>query len=218
MPILSVSAHRDFVCWLAWLLVLISLLLMHGPIVPTAAVSASYPTDIWQSAFDPVPWLGRMLRLRWCAVSWKIRQWINEWERWLVLAIRLWSCHNLAQVIQVLTRKQLVRHLGALPILVALLSRLKVREIINRHCPTQSPVDNGAVALVLVLNRLMAPRPLYKVVDWLATTLVAEHLGVSRLKFNDDRLGRTLDALAEHLPAIWADIQQQMLLHCHCKA
>ncbi len=213
MLILSVSAHRDFVCWLAWLLVLISLLLMHGPVAPTAGVSAGYPTDIWQSPFDSVPWLGRMLRLRWAAASWQIRKWVNEWERWLVLVIRLWSCHNLAQVIQVLTQKQLVRHLGALPILVALLSRLKVREIINRHCPTQSPVDNGAVALVLVLNRLMAPRPLYKVVDWLATTLVAEHLGVSRLKFNDDRLGRTLDALAEHLPAIWTDIQQQMLLH-----
>jgi len=112
----------------------------------------------------------------------------------------------------VMTRKQLVRHLSALPILVALISRLGVREIINRHCPTQSPIDNGSVALVLVLNRLMAPRPLYKVVDWLATTLVAEHLGISRFKFNDDRLGRTLDALAEHLPAIWADIQQQIFL------
>jgi transposase len=106
----------------------------------------------------------------------------------------------------------LVRHLSALPILIALLSRLKVREIINRYCPTQSPIDNGAVALVLVLNRLMAPRPLYKMVDWLSTTLIAEHMGFSKSKFNDDRLGRTLDALAEHLPAIWADIQQQTLL------
>jgi len=66
--------------------------------------------------------------------------------------------------------------------------------------------------LVLVLNRLIAPRLLYKVMDWLATTLIAEHLGVARFKFNDDRLGRTLDTLAEHLPAIWADIQQQILL------
>jgi len=58
----------------------------------------------------------------------------------------------------------------------------------------------------------MAPRPLYKVVDWLATTMIAEHLGFSKSKFNDDRLGRTLDDLAEHLPEIWADIQQQTLL------
>jgi hypothetical protein len=84
--------------------------------------------------------------------------WDHQWERWLVLAIRLWSCHNLAEVIQALTRKQLVRHLSALPILVALLSRLKVRETINHYCPTHSPIDNGTVVLVLVLNRLMAPR------------------------------------------------------------
>ncbi len=211
MPVLSFSTHRDFASWLLWLLVLVSLLLMRGAVLPDA-ISADYPTAIWQSPFDPVPWLGRLLRLRWYATCWKIRKWVNAWERWLVLAIRLWSCHNLAEVIQVLTRKQLVRHLSALPILLSLLSRLKVREIINQYCPTQSPIDNGAIALVLVLNRLMAPRPLYKIVDWLATTLVAEHLGVSRFKFNDDRLGRTLDALAEHLPAIWTDIQQQILL------
>jgi transposase len=93
------------------------------------------------------------------------------------------------------------------------LNRLQVRQIINRHCPTRSRLDHGAVALVLVLNRLMAPRPLYRMVEWLATTLIAEHLGIPKDKFNDDRLGRTLDALAEHLPAIWDDIQQQALLH-----
>lgn len=73
-------------------------------------------------------------------------------------------------------------------------------------------MDHGAVALVLVLNRLMAPRPLYRIVDLLATTLIAEHLGIPKDTFNDDRLGRTLDALAEHLPAIWNEIQQQALL------
>ena len=211
MPIVSFSTHRDFASWLVWLLVLVSILLIRGSVLPDV-VTAGYPTDIWQSPFDPVPWLGRFLRLQWYAAWWKIRRRINAWERWLVLVIRLWSCHSLAEVIQVLTRKQLVRHLSALPILVALLTRLKVRETINRHCPTQSPVDNGAVALVLVLNRLMAPRPLYKVVDWLSTTLIAEQVGFSKFKFNDDRLGRTLDTLAEHLPAIWADIQQQTLL------
>jgi len=211
MPILSFSTHRDFASWLIWLLVVISMLLMRGSTLPDVG-SGGLPTEVWQSTFDPVPWFGQRLRLQWYAAWWKIRRRINEWERWMVLVIRLWSCHNLAEVIQFLTSKQLVRHLSALPILVALLSRLKVRETIKRYCPTQSPIDNGTVALVLVLNRLTAPRPLYKVVDWLATTLVAEHLGVSRSKFNDDRLGRTLDALAEQLPAIWADIQQQTLL------
>jgi transposase len=207
MPILSFSTHREIASWLIWLLVVVSLVLTQG-----STYLSGNPPDLWQSRLDPVPWLGSRLRLGWYVAWWRVRKFLNTWERWIVLSVRIWGCHSFAQVIQVLMRKQLVRQLSALPILVTLLSRLKVREIINRHCPTQSPVDNGAVALVLIINRLMAPRPLYKIVDWLATTLIAEHLGVSRFKFNDDRLGRTLDALAEHLPAIWADIQQQTLL------
>ena len=214
MSILSLSAHREFATWLLWLLVLISILLVPVTGLPSA-VLGGYPSAIWQSDFDPVAWLGRFDRLGWVvgAAWWKIRKRVNEWERWMALAIRLWSCHNLAEVIQVLTRQQIVRYLGALPVLVALLNRLKVRQIINRHCATQGQIDHGAVVLVLVLNRLMAPRPLYKIVDWLSTTLIAEHLGISKDKFNDDRLGRTLDVLVKHLPAIWNDIQQQVFLY-----
>jgi transposase len=207
MTILSSSTSRDLVFWLVWLSVVVMMLL------PQAGIPRVPAVEIWQSAYDPVSWLGPSLRLRWYAAWRLVRQWINRWERWMILAARLWTCRNLAQVIQILTRRQIVRYLGALPVLVALLERLGVRQIINRHCPSQSPVDHGAVALVLVLNRLMAPRPLYKIVDWLATTLIAEHLGVSKDKFNDDRLGRTLDVLAEHLAAIWSDIQQRAFLH-----
>jgi transposase len=97
-------------------------------------------------------------------------------------------------------------------VLVARLERLKVRQIINHYGPTQSPVDHGAVVLGLVLNRLMAPRPLDQIVTWLSTTLSAEHLGIPKDKFNDERLGRTLDALSAHLPEIWNDIRQQALV------
>jgi transposase len=203
MTILSFSSSRDMTSWLIWLIVLLAMLL------PQAAFLKSTVTEVWQSAYDPVSWLGPGLRIRWYAAWHLVRQWVKAWERWMVLAIRLWGCRSLAEVIQVLTHQQIVRYLGALPVLVALLERLQVRKIINHYCPTRSPVDHGAVALVLVLNRLMAPRPLYKIVDWLATTLIAEHLGIPKDKFNDDRLGRTLDVLAEHLPAIWSDIQQQ---------
>ena len=207
MTILTSSTSRDLIFWLIWLSVVVMMLLPQAGIVQVPAV------EIWQSAYDPLSWLGPGLRIRWYTAWGLVRQWLKRWERWVVLAGRLWACRNLAEVIQVLTRRQIVRYLGALPILVALLERLGVRQIINRHCPTQSPIDHGAVALVLVLNRLMAPRPLYKIVNWLSTTLIAEYLGISRDKFNDDRLGRTLDALAGQLPVIWNDIQQQMVWH-----
>jgi len=207
MNILSSSSSRDITSWLIWIIVLLTMLL------PQTAILKAPVVEIWQSTYDPVGWLGSSLRQGWTAAWYPVQRWINQWQLWIVLATRLWACRNLAEVIQVLTRRKMVRYLGALPLLVALMDRLGVRQIINRHCPTQSPVDHGAVALVLVLNRLMAPRPLYKIVNWLSTTLIAEYLGFPKDKFNDDRLGRTLDVLAEHLPAIWNDIQQQALLH-----
>ena len=207
MTILTSSTAREFASWLIWLIVILAILLPQGGVSKVPVV------EVWQSSFDPLPWLGQTFRLHWYAAWWPFRLWLNGWMRWMALVTRLWACRNLAETIQALTRRRVMRYLGALPVLMALLNRLEVRQIINRHCPTHSPLDHGTVALVLVLNRLMAPRPLYRIVDWLATTLIAEHLGIPKDKFNDDRLGRTLDALAAHLPAIWNEIQQQALLH-----
>ena len=119
---------------------------------------------------------------------------------------------SLAKVVDWLTKAQLRRHLGALPVLCALLDVLQVRPIINRHCPTAAQVDHGMVALVLILNRLMAPRPLYQVADWVAQTALVYVWGIPASKFNDDRLGRTLDAIQEHARDIWQDIVHHALL------
>lgn len=67
---------------------------------------------------------------------------------------------TMATVVDLLTRSQLRRHLGALSVLYAPLDTLQVREIINRHCPTAAQVDHGAGTAVMILNRLVAPRPL----------------------------------------------------------
>jgi transposase len=118
----------------------------------------------------------------------------------------------LATVVDLLTKAQLRRHLGALPVLYALLDVLQVRQIIKRHCPTAAQVDHGTVAMVLILNRLMAPRPLYQVADWVAQTVLVYVLGIPASKFNDDRLGRTLDAICEHARDIWQDVVHHALV------
>jgi transposase len=168
--------------------------------------------EVWQSPDAAVPWFSRSLRARWQWAWYSVQQWLQAGQAGLLLLARLSTCRTLAEVIGVLTRRCVGRYLGALPVLYALLERLQVRALINRYCPTESPVDHGAVALVLVLNRLIAPRPLYRVMDWLASTVLSDYLGVAASKFNDDRLGRTLDALAEHAQAIWQAIASQALL------
>lgn len=119
---------------------------------------------------------------------------------------------TLAQVVDLLVRSQIRKHLGALPVLYALLETLQVRDIINRHCPTRAQVKHGSVALVLILNRLTMPLPLYQIADWLGRTALVYVLGIPAVKFNDDRLARTLDAIQPHCREIWQDVVQRALV------
>lgn len=151
---------------------------------------------------------------RWRKWAWQHYQRLRQAHRRAVGAARmgqlvLRGAMSLAMVVDWLTTAQLQRHLGALPVLYALFEVLQVRQIVNRYCPTAAEIDHGTVVLVLALNRLMAPRPLYKIADWLAQTVLVHQLGLPAEKFNDDRLGRTLDALSRHRQAIWQDLVDQ---------
>ena len=213
---------RDLSSWGLWLIVVLVMLVhpwrgesaapLAQPVARPASACLAERLDIWQSPFDPFPWLSRRLRACWRVAWGQAQSWLTAVRGWLAVCVRLWSCRTLADVIGVLTRRSVARYLGALPVLYPLLDQLQVRTIINRYCPTASPVDHGAVAVVLVLNRLIAPRPLYQVLDWMARTVLGDYLGIAAAKFNDDRLGRTLDALAAHAQAIWQDIASQALL------
>jgi len=102
--------------------------------------------------------------------------------------------------------EQLSRWLGAIPILMPILQRLNVVSIINRYCPCEADVDEGTVALIMALNRLMSPRPLYKVANWMAETVLVDTLGISAEKLHDRRIGDLLDAIHPHIDNIWKDI------------
>ena len=146
----------------------------------------------------------------------KYRVWRQAYRRAQRVAflarLALTGMLSMAQVVDWLTSSQLRYKLGALPVLYALLETLNVRHIINRHCPTRREVNHGTVALVLVLNRLMLPLPLYQVVDWVGQTVLVAVLGIPAAKFNDDRLERTLDALYPHLDTIWLEVVETALL------
>jgi len=212
----------DLSSWGLWLIVVLVMMLWpwrmdrlaassQTALLPAAPIAAE-SLDVWQSPYAAVPWFSRSLRARWQWAWYSVQQWLTAGQAWLLLLARLSTCRSLADLIGVLTRRCVGRYLGALPVLYALLERLQVRVLINHYCPTESPVDHGAVAIVLVLNRLIAPRPLYRLMDWLASTMLSDYVGVPAAKFNDDRLGRTLDALADHAQAIWQDIASQALL------
>ena len=51
--------------------------------------------------------------------------------------------------------QQLSLFIGAIPVLIPIFRQLNVVGIINRYCPCQADIDEGTVALILALNRLM---------------------------------------------------------------
>ncbi len=158
------------------------------------------------------PWLPRW---RWKKLALaRYRRWQASYRK---MKRRLWLARqiaglarmggvSMAVVVDLLTRAQWRRQLGAIVILYPLLKELGVEEIINKHLPSGHQVKHGPVAMVLILSRLVGPRPLYKISDWVAQTVLAEEMGVAATKFNDDRLGRTLDALAPKVQEIWVEI------------
>ncbi len=113
---------------------------------------------------------------------------------------------NLSQTFDANIDQQLTRWLGAIPVLMPILQRLNIVEIINKYVQTEADVDSGSVALILALNRLVSPKPLYKVADWLATTVLEETLSIPAEKLHDRRLGDLLDKIFPHIDKIWQEI------------
>jgi transposase len=207
------SRRTQILVWLIWAIACLVFMVVPEEAIEVEELAVDPPALAGVVTHDSrngplFPW---QPKLRWRKWAWRRYCALRRAHRRAVWVARLGrlaltGALTLAQLVDLVTRSQLRRHLGALPVLYALLEVLQVREIINRHCPTAAEVDHGAVAMVLILNRLMAPQPLYQVADWLARTVLVYRLGVPAEKFNDDRLGRTLDAISQHKRDIWQDI------------
>src|SRR5258707_13912485 len=105
-------------------------------------------------------------------------------------------------------RHQVVLWLNQVGVLQPVLEQLHLREIVRDALQTvqgeeTTVVESGRLVEVLVLNRLMAPRPLYRVGEWLQDSVLAHRLGLDPAQVNDARLGRLLDALDGVTATIW---------------
>jgi transposase len=110
-------------------------------------------------------------------------------------------------------QSQVARNPGAACLTVPLLRELEVAPAVNQLCSSEHTVSHGDILTVLTVNRLQAPRPLYKVQDWLEATGLATTLGVQPDQAHDTRLGETLDACYPQHQAIWQNIIQRAVRH-----
>lgn len=116
-----------------------------------------------------------------------------------------------AEKVAVANTSAIPRRVGAIPVLYPLLESLQVRQIINGLVKTGADIDLGRGVEVLTLNRLLAPRPLSHVGEWVGQTVVATMFDLDVSQLYDQRLGRALDDLQPILAEAWVQVVSQAL-------
>ena len=97
---------------------------------------------------------------------------------------------------------------GALPVITHYFERLDLAATIDELVPWQGDVPLGTLVEVLVANRLLQPKALFRVGQWAETAAVTDSFGLTAGQLNDDRLGRAPERLNEHA----GDIQAALVL------
>ena len=97
-----------------------------------------------------------------------------------------------------------IKMLGSLPVIYSFCQRLGIGQVIDDLVPIRdvATVTAGQAVEAMICNRLTSPAPLVRVGDWARTWAVPEILGIPAVALNDDKLGRTLDAIAPYLDQI----------------
>ena len=89
--------------------------------------------------------------------------------------------------------------IGALPIVNSFIERLQLDQLLSKHIPSRANLKlaHSETLLIMIRNILLEREPLYEVAEWSAKH-DKELVGLGDLEcniLNDDRIGRSLDAL-----------------------
>jgi len=107
--------------------------------------------------------------------------------------------------------------IGSVALAKPVIGRMGFAKVIDTLVPSdgQQKVSHGQVVEILVANRLTSPTPLYGVAQW-AFDIGSKNLyGIAAEELNDDRLGRTLDALAPNIMVLKGAIARDISKRFH---
>lgn len=96
------------------------------------------------------------------------------------------------------------RTVGGLPVVQAFLEELRLAEVVDEYVPWEGEVPLGTLVEILICNRVLAPKPLFRVGEWAEEACVTDYYGVTAEELNDDRLGRALERLNKHYQVVQA--------------
>ena len=97
--------------------------------------------------------------------------------------------------------------IGGLNLMLSYVERIGLVETVNRYCPRDGDISDGTVVAVLVINRLLSPRSLSRMGEWVGDTGLHLLLGIADPKaLNYDRLADVLLAVYPHWQTIATEV------------
>ncbi|MCI0364027.1 MAG: IS1634 family transposase [Phycisphaerales bacterium] len=94
------------------------------------------------------------------------------------------------------------QNVGSLPVIAAYLDRLKIADHVNELVPWEGEVALGTLVEVLICNRLLNPKAMFRIDEWARSAAVSDYLELDAGQLNDDRLGRALERIAAHSDSV----------------
>jgi transposase len=91
---------------------------------------------------------------------------------------------------------------GALPVISEFCDQLRLAEIIDKAVPWEGNIPLGTLVEVLIMNRLMKPKALFRIGEWADEAGVTDYFGLTAEQLNDDCLGRALERINKHGAAV----------------
>jgi transposase len=100
---------------------------------------------------------------------------------------------------------------GALPLITHYFDLLELGATIDSVVPWEGDVALGTLVEIMIANRLLNPKALFRIGDWAQRAGLTDYYGLTVEQLNDDRLGRALERLAVHAPAVQAALVLRMI-------
>ena len=90
------------------------------------------------------------------------------------------------------------QRVGALPVIARFCQRLQLGATVDRLVPWEGEVPLGDLVEILVANRLLEPKALYRLGSWATQATLADSYNLTEQQLHDDRIGR---AVHRRIPA-----------------
>jgi transposase len=102
---------------------------------------------------------------------------------------------------------------GALPAITHYFDMLDLAATIDRIVPWEGDIPLGTLVEVLIANRLLQPKALFRIGQWAQATALTDFYNLTSEQLNDDRLGRALERLNQYADSIQAALVLKAIEH-----